>query len=76
MSGVLLDVDGAAERAGLGAAASPQGFVLSPDGDWAFVSANAIAKVALVHLPSRRVVRFVDAGAAPDGIAFSPVRGR
>jgi photosystem II stability/assembly factor-like uncharacterized protein len=71
-----IDVDDAAERAGLGSVASPQGFTLSSDGAWAFVSANAIAKVALGHLPSRTVVRFVDAGAAPDGIAFSPVPGR
>jgi YVTN family beta-propeller protein len=76
MMTAAVDVDAAAEQAGLGAVASPQGFVLSPDGDWAFVSANAIAKVAIVHLPSRSVVRFVDAGAAPDGIAFSPVPGR
>ncbi len=68
-----IDIDGAAESEQLGSAASPQGFVLSRDGAWAFVSANAVSRVALVHLPSRRVVRFVGAGAAPDGIAFSPV---
>jgi DNA-binding beta-propeller fold protein YncE len=71
-----IDVDAASAAAGHGAAASPQGFVLSPDGEWAFVSANAIGKVALIHLASRSVVRFVDAGAAPDGISFSPVTGR
>jgi YVTN family beta-propeller protein len=68
-----IDIDAAAEVTGLGSAASPQGFALSPDGAWAFVSANAIARVALVDLVSRRVVRFVRAGTAPDGIAFSPV---
>jgi len=71
-----VDVDAASAAAGLGDAASPQGFYLSPDGAWAFVSANAIGQVALVHLPSARVIRFVGAGAAPDGIAFSPVTGR
>jgi DNA-binding beta-propeller fold protein YncE len=70
-----VDIDAAARAAGLGDASSPQGFTLSPDGAWAFVSANAIGHVALVHLASRRVVRFVQAGTEPDGIAFSPVGG-
>lgn len=71
-----IDVDAAARIAGLGDTASPQGFTLSPDGQWAFVSAKAIDRVALVHLPSARVVRFVEAGAGPDGIGFSPAGGR
>ena len=71
-----IDVDAAARIAGHGDAASPQGFTLSPDGQWAFVSSKAIDRVALVHLPSARVLRFVAAGAGPDGIAFSPVGGR
>jgi len=70
-----VDIDEAARAAGLGGPASPQGFTLSPDGAWAFVSANAIGRVALVHLDSGRVVRFLEAGTEPDGIGFSPVVG-
>ena len=71
-----IDVDAAALEAGYGAAASPQGFTLSPDGHWAFVSAKGINRVALVHLESQRVVRFLETGLGPDGISFSPVGGR
>jgi len=70
-----IDIDAAASREGLGDAASPEGFVLSRDGQWAFVSTKALDRVAAVHLASRRVVRFFTAGAGPDGIAFSPVAG-
>lgn len=68
-----VDVDGAALASGLSGEASPQGFTLSPDGQWAFVSAKAVNRVAIVHLPTARVWRFVTSGAGPDGIAFSPV---
>lgn len=71
-----IDVNAAALEAGYGPDASPQGFTLSPDGAWAFVSANGINRVALVHLESRRVTRFLEAGSAPDGISFSPVGAR
>ncbi len=71
-----IDVDAAALEAGYDGAASPQGFTLSPDGHWAFVSAKGINRVALVHLESQRVVRFLETGLGPDGISFSPVAGR
>ena len=67
-----VDLNGAAAAAGLGEDASPQGFVLSPDGAWAFVSAKGIDRVAVIHLESRRVVSFFESGSGPDGIAFSP----
>ena len=70
-----IDIDEAASREGLGETASPEGFVLSRDGQWAFVSTKALNRVAAVHLASRRVVRFFEAGAGPDGIAFSPAGG-
>jgi YVTN family beta-propeller protein len=68
-----IDVNAAAEAQGYSGDASPQGFTLSPDGQWAFVSAKGINRVAIVHLPSRRVVRFVESGMGPDGISFSRV---
>lgn len=71
-----IDINAAAQAQGLGATPSPQGFMLSPDGKWAYLSANAIQRVAVVDLTAGEVVRFVVAGAAPDGIAFSPVVGR
>ena len=68
-----IDVNAAALASGYAGDASPQGFTLSRDGAWAFVSAKGIDRVAIVHLATRRVVRFVTSGAGPDGIAFSPV---
>jgi DNA-binding beta-propeller fold protein YncE len=70
-----VDVAAAATEAGLGAEPSPQGFTVSPDGRWAFVSTKEVNSVAVVDLRTRRVVRFLPSGAGPDGIAFSPVRG-
>ncbi|HSG09513.1 MAG TPA: hypothetical protein VLA36_14225 [Longimicrobiales bacterium] len=70
-----VDVAAASAEAGLGGEPSPQGFVLSRDGRWAFVSAKAINRVAVVDLAGWRVVRFLEAGVGPDGIGFSPVRG-
>jgi len=70
-----IDVAAASTEAGLGGEPSPQGFILSRDGRWAFVSTKAINRVAVVDLRSREVVRFLESGAGPDGIAFSPVVG-
>jgi YVTN family beta-propeller protein len=71
---VSIDIDAAAAAAGYEGAASPQGFALSPDGQWAFVAANAINRVAVVDLKGRRVIQFVESGKGPDGMGFSPVR--
>ena len=68
-----VDIGAAAREAGLAGDASPQGFVLSPDGAWAFVSTKGLDRVAVVDLAARRVTAFLEAGAGPDGIAFSPV---
>jgi len=69
-----IDVNAAAREAGFEGDASPQGFTLSPDGRWAFVSTKGIDRVAAIDLAARRVVRFLETGAGPDGVAFSPVR--
>ena len=68
-----VDVDAAAREAGLGDEASPQGVTLSSDGAWAFVAVKALDRVAAIHLPSARVVSFLEVGRGPDGIAVSPV---
>jgi DNA-binding beta-propeller fold protein YncE len=68
-----VDLAAATQAAGLGSTPSPQGFALTPDGAWALVSTKGIDRVALVHLASGRVARFLTTGAGPDGIAFSPV---
>jgi DNA-binding beta-propeller fold protein YncE len=70
-----IDIAAAASAAGFTNAPSPQGFTLSPDGLWAFVSAKEINQVAVVDLQSRTVQRFVESGTGPDGIAFSTVGG-
>lgn len=64
-----MTVAAASAAAGLGAEPSPQGFTLSPDGWWTFVSAKAIDRV--VELASARVVTFLPSGSGPDGIAFT-----
>jgi DNA-binding beta-propeller fold protein YncE len=69
-----VDIRAAAVEAGLGEETSPQGFALSPDGRWAFVSTRGIDRVAVVDLTSASVVAFLPSGAGPDGIAFTPVR--
>jgi len=70
-----IDVAAASAEAGHGAEPSPQGFILSRDGRWAFVSTKEINRVAVVDLQSQRVVRFLESGIGPDGIGFSPVGG-
>ncbi len=69
-----VDVGAAAQAAGLGSTPSPQGFVLSRDGVWAFVSLKAVSRVAVIDLASGEVVAFHQTGAGPDGISYSPVR--
>lgn len=70
-----IDIGAAAAAAGLGGNPSPQGFIVSPDGRWVFVSAKNLNQVAIVDLLTREVAGFVPSGAGPDGIAFTPVRG-
>lgn len=65
-----IDVGAAAEAVGEAGGTSPQGFALSPDGRWAFVSTKGIDRVTVVDLAAARVVGFLDAPAGPDGIAF------
>lgn len=70
----MININTAAQEVGLGADASPQGFIVSPDSRWAWVSAKSINRVVEVDLVEQEVVRFMETGAGPDGIAFSAVR--
>ncbi len=68
-----VDIGRAAAEQGLTAQPSPQGFVITPDGRHALVSAKVANRVVVVDLMQMRVVRFLEAGGGPDGIAYSPV---
>lgn len=52
--------------------AGPQGVTVTPDGRWLFLSLSAQAAVAVIDLSTRQVVRRLDAGEAPDGLAYTP----
>lgn len=69
-----IDMTAAAQSRGLMAAPSPQGFVLSPDGAFAFVSNKAIDRVAIIDIELGEVIGFLPAGDGPDGIGYTPVR--
>lgn len=76
MIAARVDIAAAAARGGFTAGTSPQGFTLSRDGRWAFVSTKGIDRVALIDLATAEVVAFIESPAGPDGIAVSPATGR
>ena len=49
----------------------PQGIIFAPSGKHAFVSFSAAAKVAVIDIATRAIVREIAAGATPDGVAFT-----
>jgi len=49
----------------------PQGIVISPDGRYAFQSLSRQAKVVVIDLRTRAIVRELAAGETPDGVAFT-----
>jgi DNA-binding beta-propeller fold protein YncE len=51
--------------------AGPQGIIISPDGKFAYQSLSTQAKVAVIDIASRSVVKYLDAGQTPDGIAYT-----
>ena len=51
--------------------AGPQGIIISPDGRYAFQSLSTQARVAIIDIASRTVVRQLDAGLTPDGVAYT-----
>ena len=59
----------------MGRSAVPLGILVSPDGRRAWVATNATGQLAEIDLARRAVVRWVDAGETPDGMAYVPGRG-
>jgi DNA-binding beta-propeller fold protein YncE len=51
----------------------PQGVALTPDHGTVFLSLSRSGEIAVIDLATRRVVRRIDSGPAPDGIAWSPL---
>jgi DNA-binding beta-propeller fold protein YncE len=54
------------------AGGAPQGIAITPDGRWAFLSLSGQGQVVLIDIANRNVVRTIEAGPAPDGVAFAP----
>ena len=52
----------------------PQGITLSGDARVAYLSLSRRNRVAVIDLASRKVTGYIDTGAGPDGIGFSPIR--
>ena len=51
--------------------AGPQGIVLSPDGKLVFHSMSLEDRIAVIDLEARSIVRYLTAGANPDGVAYT-----
>jgi YVTN family beta-propeller protein len=49
----------------------PQGIIISPDGRYAFQSLSRGARVAVIDIATRTVIRQIDAGETPDGVAYT-----
>jgi DNA-binding beta-propeller fold protein YncE len=51
--------------------AGPQGVTITPDGKYVFLSLSEQARIAIIDMATRQVVGHLDAGATPDGVAYS-----
>lgn len=51
--------------------AGPQGITLSPDGKTVYHSMSLENRIAVIDLETRSIVRHIDAGARPDGVAYT-----
>lgn len=51
--------------------AGPQGVTVTPDGRWLFLSLSQEATVAIIDVRTREVVRRLDVGETPDGLAYA-----
>jgi DNA-binding beta-propeller fold protein YncE len=51
--------------------AGPQGITLSPDGSFVYHSMSLENRIAVIDLATRRIIRHIDAGARPDGVAYT-----
>ncbi len=50
---------------------APQGITYTPDGRHVFLSFSATGKVAVIDVATRTVIREIDAGQTPDGVAYT-----
>ena len=50
----------------------PQGITLDADADYAFLSLSRAGRLVVVDLDRREVVRSIDTGPTPDGVAYTP----
>lgn len=50
---------------------APQGITFAPDGRHAFLSFSAAARIAIIDVAARKIVRELDAGETPDGVAYT-----
>ncbi len=53
---------------------APQGITFAPDGRTAFLSFSATGKVAVIDIATRTVLRELEAGQTPDGVAYTTRR--
>jgi DNA-binding beta-propeller fold protein YncE len=51
--------------------AGPQGITLSPDGRLVYHSMSLENRIAVIDLETRSIVRHIDAGERPDGVAYT-----
>jgi hypothetical protein len=52
----------------------PQGITLSGDAKLAYLSLSRRDRIAVIDIARREVTGYIDTGAGPDGIAYSPIR--
>jgi YVTN family beta-propeller protein len=51
--------------------ADPQGVTLTPDGRYLLQSLNKEARIAVIEIATRKIVSYLPAGTAPDGIGYA-----
>ena len=70
---ILLSSDGASAEAEFPGSASPEGLVITPDSRYAYISLQALSKVAILDLESLEIIGTARTGGWPDGIGYSPL---
>lgn len=72
-SRVTFTTDGVVESAEFKGSPAPEGIALSRDGRTAYLAMQGLNQVAAVDLATGTVRAYMDAGAWPDGIGYSPL---
>lgn len=70
---ISISPDGAETEAEFPGSAAPEGLVITPDSRYAYVSLQALSKVAIVDLESMEIIGTARTGGWPDGIGYSPL---